>query len=166
MRGHVKQLGDKDYSRLEGMNSPDMVLMFVPMEAAFLEAIRRDAALWDDAFQRKIILVGPGNLLASLRLIAQIWRTEQQNRNAKAIADRAGILYDKFVGFVEDLGKIGEAIRRADTLHKSAIDKLSQGRGNLVRQAEMLRELGVAPSKRLPASLQDVSEDADGKDPE
>jgi DNA recombination protein RmuC len=162
MRGHVKQLGDKDYSRLEGMNSPDMVLMFVPMEAAFLEAIRRDAGLWDDAFQRKIILVGPGNLLASLRLIAQIWRTEQQNRNAKAIADRAGILYDKFVGFVEDLGKIGEAIRRADTLHKAAIDKLSQGRGNLVRQAEMLRELGVAPSKRLPASLQDVSEDADG----
>ena len=165
MRTHIKQLGEKDYSRLEGMNSPDMVLMFVPVEAAFLEAVRRDAGLWDDAFQRKIILVGPGNLLASLRLIAQIWRTEQQNNNAKAIADRAAALYDKFVGFAEDMGKIGEAIKRADALHKSAVDKLSQGRGNLVRQAEMLRELGVAPSKRLPASLQDVSDEAEGKDP-
>jgi DNA recombination protein RmuC len=164
MRVHVKQLGEKDYSRLEGMNSPDLVLLFVPVEAAFLEAMRRDVGLYDDAFQRKIILVGPGNLLASLRLIAQIWRTEQQTRNAKAIADRAGILYDKFVGFAEDMGKIGEAIRRADGLHKSALDKLSQGRGNLVRQAEMLRELGVAPSKRLPASLQDVSDDGEAKD--
>jgi len=169
MRKHTKQLGEKDYSRLEGMNSPDLVLMFVPVEAAFLEAVRRDPALYEDAFQRKIILVGPGNLLASLRLVAQIWRTDQQNSNAKAIADRAAILYDKFVGFAEDMAKIGEAIRRADTLHKSAIDKLSQGRGNLVRQAEMLRELGVAPSKRLPVSLQDVtvieseSEDTDSE---
>jgi DNA recombination protein RmuC len=101
-----------------------------------------------------------------LRLIAQIWRTEQQTRNAKAIADRAAMLYDKFVGFAEDMSKIGEAIRRADALHKSAVDKLSQGKGNLVRQAEMLRELGVAPSKRLPASLQDVSEDAEGDNAE
>lgn len=158
MRSHIKQLGDKDYSRLEGMNSPDMVLMFVPVEAAFLEAIRRDNALYDDAFQRKILLVGPGNLLASLKLVAQIWRTEQQNSNAKAIADRAATLYDKFVGFAEDMGKVGDAIRTAERVHKSALDKLSQGRGNLVRQAEMLRELGVAPSKRLPASLQDVSD--------
>jgi len=157
MRKHTRQLGEKDYSRLEGMNSPDLVLMFVPVEAAFLEALRRDPSLYEDAFQKKIILVGPGNLLASLRLVAQIWRTEQQNNNAKAIADRAAILYDKFVGFAEDMGKVGEAIKRAEILHKSAVEKLSQGRGNLVRQAEMLRELGVAPSKRLPASLQDTT---------
>lgn len=162
LRTHMRQLGDKDYSRLEGLNSPDLVLMFVPVEGAFLEALRRDPKLWDDAFQRKIILVGPGNLLASLRLISQIWRTEQQNRNARAIADRAALLYDKFVGFAEDMGKVGEAIRRADLAHRGAVDKLSQGRGNLVRQAEMLRELGVSPSKRLPASLQDVqAEDGD-----
>lgn len=166
MRSHVKQLGDKDYSRLEGMNSPDMVLMFVPVEAAFLEAVRRDAGLWDDAFQRKIILVGPGNLLASLRLVAQLWRTEQQSSNAKAIADRAAFLYDKFVGFIDDMGKIGEAIRRASDAHKLAVDKLSQGRGNLVRQAEMLRELGVAPSKRLPSSMQDVSDSTGDDDQE
>lgn len=165
MRTHVRQLGDKDYSRLDGINSPDLVLMFVPVEAAFLEAMRRDSALYDDAFQRKIILVGPGNLLASLRLVEQLWRTEQQNRNAKAIADRAALLYDKFVGFAEDMGKIGDAIRRAGDLHRAAVDKLSQGRGNLVRQAEMLRDLGVSPSKRLPSSLQDIS-DSEAEPPE
>lgn len=166
VRTHVRQLGDKDYSRLEGMNSPDLVLMFVPVEAAFLEALRRDAALYDEAFQRKIVLVGPGNLLASLRLVAQLWRTDQQNRNARAIADRAALLYDKFVGFADDMGRIGEAIRRAGDAHRSAVDKLSQGRGNLVRQAEMLRDLGVSPSKRMPASLQDLSDPAPSREEE
>lgn len=167
LRSHVKQLGEKDYSRLEGLTSPELVLMFVPVEAAFLEALRRDPQLYAYAFERKIILVGPSNLLASLKLVAQIWRTEHQNANAKAISDRAAVLYDKFVGFADDLGKVGDALRRANELHASAIGKLSQGRGNLVRQAEMLRELGVAPSKRLPASLQDLTDagpdDAEGE---
>ena len=166
LRNHVKALGEKDYSRLEGLTSPELVLMFVPVEAAFLEALRRDPQLYAYAFDRKIILVGPSNLLASLKLVAQIWRTEHQNANAKAISDRAAVLFDKFVGFAEDLVKVGEALRRANDLHASAIGKLSQGRGNLVRQAEMLRELGVAPSKRLPSALQDLTEagpdDTDG----
>lgn len=166
LRNHVKALGEKDYSRLEGLTSPELVLMFVPVEAAFLEALRRDPQLYAYAFDRKIILVGPSNLLASLKLVAQIWRTEHQNANAKAISDRAAVLFDKFVGFAEDLVKVGEALRRANDLHASAIGKLSQGRGNLVRQAEMLRELGVAPSKRLPSALQDLTDagpdDADG----
>lgn len=153
LRNHVRALGEKDYSRLPGLSSPDLVLMFVPVEAAFLEALRRDPELYDFAFARKIILVGPSNLLASLRLIAQIWRTEQQSRNARRIAERGALLYDKFVGFVEDLGKVGEALRRAQDAHQVALNKLSQGRGNLVRQAEMLRELGVAPGKRLPKPL-------------
>ena len=161
LRGHVKQLGDKDYSRLEGLTSPELVLMFVPVEAAFLEALRRDPQLYAYAFDRKIILVGPSNLLASLKLVAQIWRTEHQNANAKAISSRAALLYDKFAGFAEDLGRVGEALRRASDLHGAAISKLSQGRGNLVRQAEMLRELGVSPSRRLPASLQDLSDPDD-----
>ena len=156
---HVKELGDKDYSRLEGLTSPDMVLLFVPVEAAFLEALRRDPQLYAYAFERKIILVGPSNLLASLRLVAQIWRTEHQNANAKAISSRAAVLYDKFVLFTEDLLKVGEALRRASDLHASAVSKLSQQRGNVVRQAEMLRELGVAPSKRMPAALRDLSDD-------
>ncbi|MBW8312751.1 MAG: DNA recombination protein RmuC [Rhizobium sp.] len=153
LRNHVRLLGEKDYSRLEGLTSPELVLMFVPVEAAFLEALRRDPQLYGYAFERKIILVGPSNLLASLRLVAQMWRTEHQNANAKAISDRAAVLYDKFVGFSEDLLKVGDALKKAQELHGSAVDKLSQGRGNLVRQAEMLRKLGVAPSKRLPTGL-------------
>ncbi|OHE81680.1 MAG: hypothetical protein A2X76_11490 [Lysobacterales bacterium GWF1_69_6] len=158
LRNHVRLLGEKDYSRLEGLTSPELVLMFVPVEAAFLEALRRDPQLYGYAFERKIILVGPSNLLASLRLVAQMWRTEHQNANAKAISDRAAVLYDKFVGFSEDLLKVGDALKKAQELHGSAVDKLSQGRGNLVRQAEMLRKLGVAPSKKLPGSLQDLGE--------
>lgn len=157
LKAHVRELGEKDYSRLHGLTSPDLVLMFVPVEAAFLEALRRDPALYDYAFERKIILVGPSNLLASLRLVAQIWRTEAQNSNAKAIAERGAVLYDKFVGFAEDLGKVGEALDRAQKAQQDALGKLSSGRGNLVRQAEMLRKLGVAPSKRLPAALQDAA---------
>jgi len=166
MRAHVRQLGDKDYSRLEGLQSPELVLMFVPVEGAFLEALRRDQNLYDDAFKQKIVLVGPGNLLASLRLVAQIWRTEQQNRNAQLIADRAANLYDKFVGFVDDMGKVGEALDRAQKQHQSALGKLSQGKGNLVRRVEELRRLGVAPSKRLPPPLLDASSDEASDDAE
>ena len=165
LRSHVKQLGEKDYSRLEGLTSPELVLMFVPVEAAFLEALRRDPQLYGYAFDRKIILVGPSNLLASLKLVAQIWRTEHQNANAKAISDRAATLYDKFVGFADDMLKVGDALRRANDLHAGAVGKLSQGRGNLVRQAEMLRDLGVAPSKRLPAALQDLTDPDEPADP-
>jgi DNA recombination protein RmuC len=165
LRNHVRLLGEKDYSRLEGVNAPDLVLLFVPVEGAFLEALRRDPALYDFAFTRKIILVGPSNLLASLRLVAQIWRTEQQNRNAKTIADRAATLYDKFVGFAEDLSRVGEAIDRAQKMHQSAVGKLSQGKGNLIRQAEMLRELGVAPTKRLAGGLVGAATSDDGELP-
>ncbi|MBS7455875.1 DNA recombination protein RmuC [Coralloluteibacterium stylophorae] len=163
MRTHVRQLGDKDYSRLEGLQSPDLVLMFVPIEAAFLEAVRADTSLYDTAFKQKIILVGPGNLLASLKLIGQIWRTEDQNRNAKAISDRAAALYDKFVGFVEDLDRIGDALGRAQKAQQDALGKLTQGRGNLVGQVEKLRRLGAAPKKQLAQPLLDaVGDDADG----
>ncbi|KAA2284509.1 DNA recombination protein RmuC [Arenimonas fontis] len=154
LRNHVRQLGEKDYSRLHGLNSPDLVLMFVPVEAAFLEALRRDPDLYDYAYARKIILVGPSNLLASLRLVAQLWRTEAQNRNARAIAERGAALYDKFVGFTEDLARVGEALAKAQKAHDDALAKLSQGRGNLLRQVEMLRKLGVAPGKKLPPALE------------
>lgn len=161
LRQHVKSLGGKDYSRLEGVNAPDLVLMFVPVEAAFLEALRFDDRLYDDAFQLKIVLVGPSNLLASLRLVAQIWRSDQQNRNARLIADRAGKLYDKFVAFTEDIDKVGKALDQAQKAQQAALGKLSQGKGNLVRQAELLRSLGVAPGKQLAAGLLDA---ADGEE--
>ncbi len=164
LRRHVVQLGGKDYSRLEGLNAPDLVFLFVPVEGAFLEALRRDPAIYEDAFRRRIIPVGPSNLLASLRLVAQIWRTEEQDRNARLIADRAGKLYDKFVGFVEDLDKVGDALERAQKMHQSALAKLAQGRGNLVRRAEQLRSLGVAPGKQLPDSLLGLSGPGDDED--
>jgi DNA recombination protein RmuC len=164
LRNHVKQLGEKDYSRLEGLDSPELVLMFVPVEAAFLEALRRDPQLYSYAFDRKIILVGPSNLLASLKLVAQIWRTEHQNANAKAISDRASTLYDKFVAFTEDMLRVGEALERAQKAQQDALSRLSQGKGNLVRQAEMLRKLGVSPSKRLAAPLQALADPEDGAD--
>ncbi len=161
LRQHVKSLGGKDYSRLEGVHSPDLVLMFIPVEAAFLEALRADDRLYDDAFQLKIVLVGPSNLLASLRLVAQIWRSDQQNRNARLIADRAAKLYDKFVAFTEDIDKVGKALDQAQKAQQAALGKLAQGKGNLVRQAEMLRQLGVAPGKQLASGLVDA---ADGED--
>ena len=166
VRSHVRSLGDKDYSQLDGLQSPDLVLMFIPVEAAFLEALRADPKLYDDAFQRRIVLVGPSNLLASLRLIAQIWRSDQQTRNAKEIADRAGKLYDKFVGFADDLGKVGDAIGKAQAAQQAALNKLSQGKGNLVRRVEQLRSLGVSPGKRLPGALltDDSDDDADALD--
>ena len=164
LRRHVGQLGQKDYSRLQGLSAPDLVFMFVPVEGAFLEALRRDPALYDDAHKRRIILVGPSNLLASLRLVAQIWRTEDQNRNAQLIADKAGAMYDKFVGFVEDLTKVGDHLHRAQSAQQAALGKLAQGRGNLVRRAEELRQLGVAPGKQLPSSLLDQSGAGDGGD--
>lgn len=159
LRAHVRGLGEKNYAQLQGVNAPDLVLMFVPVEAAFLEALIRDPALYEDAYVRKIIIVGPTNLLASLRLIAHLWRTDQQNRNAQEIARRAAALYDKFVGFADDLQAVGVALDRAQKAQQAAIGKLSQGKGNLVRQAEMLRELGVAPSKQLAATLLDVAGD-------
>lgn len=165
LRAHVRGLGDKNYAQLQGVSAPDLVLMFVPVEAAFLEALRRDAGLYEDAFARRIVIVGPGNLLASLRLVAHLWRTDQQNRNARAIAERAAVLYDKFVGFVADLHKVGKSLDDAQGQYRNALGKLSQGRGNLVRQAEMLRELGVTPSKQLPAPLLDLADGADDEPP-
>lgn len=162
LRRHVVQLGQKDYSRLEGLSAPDLVFLFVPVEGAFLEALRRDPSLYDDAHKRRIILVGPSNLLASLRLVAQIWRTEDQNRNAQLIADKAGAMYDKFVGFVDDLTKLGDHLDRAVRAQQAALGKLARGKGNLVRRAEDLRQLGVAPGKQLPSTLLDQSEAGTG----
>lgn len=153
MRAHVRNLGDKDYSGLEGVHAPDLVLMFVPVEAAFLEALRSDPGLYDDAFARKIVIVGPSNLLASLRLVAHLWRTDQQSRNAAFIFERAAAMYDKFVGFVDDINKVGESLDKAQKAHAAALSKLAHGRGNLVRRAEELRRLGAEPSKQLGQSL-------------
>jgi DNA recombination protein RmuC len=153
MRQHIKQLGDKDYHNLEGLKTLDFVLLFVPIEAAFSLAVQQDNNLFTDAFERNIVMVAPSTLLATLRTIQNIWRYEQQNKNAQEIASKAGALYDKFVNFVADLENIGSKIDSTQAAYRDAHNKLTSGRGNLVRRAEGMRELGAKVSKSLPQKL-------------
>lgn len=153
VRTHIKGLSGKNYHSLYDLKSLDFVLMFIPVEPAFMLAVTEDAELFDEAFRRNVLLVSPSTLLASLRTIANLWRQEYQNRNAQDIARHCASLYDKFVGFVEDIEDIGRKLESTQKAWKGARDKLSLGRGNLVRQVERVRELGVKPGKSLPQAL-------------
>ncbi len=150
LRGHVAELGRKRYDTLFGGMSPDFVLLFVPVEPAFALAMQRDDTLFDAAFRQNVVMVTPTTLLATLRTVAGIWRQEKQTRNALEIAERGGALYDKFVGFCEDLERVGETLRRGQEAYDSAMGKLRTGRGNLVGQAQALRDLGAKAKKALP----------------
>ncbi|MFA7666111.1 MAG: DNA recombination protein RmuC [Burkholderiaceae bacterium] len=149
VRAHVRGLAERRYEQLHGVRSPDFVVMFVPIEAAFSVAMARDEALWHEAWQRNVLIVGPASLLFVVRTVAQLWRQARQDRNAREIAARGAQLYDRFVSFVDELEKVGERLRQAQISYDGAWSKLSTGRGNLVRQAELLRELGVKPAKAL-----------------
>lgn len=155
VRTHIKGLSDKNYQELYGLKSLDFVLMFIPVEPAFMLATSHDAELWQDAWKRNVLLVSPSTLLFVVRTVAHLWRQEQQTRNAKDIAQRGAELYDKFVGFVEGLELVGTRLNQAQKAFDDTHKKLSSGRGSLVRQAEMLRELGVKPTKRLGEGLLD-----------
>lgn len=150
VRAHIKGLGDKDYHALLGTASLDFVVMFLPLEGAFTAAMSRDPELFKFALDRNVLLVSPSTLLFVVRTIAHVWRQEDQSRNAQEIADRGGKLYDKFVAFVADLEKVGDALERARGSYDDAKKKLVDGSGNLVGQAEKLRKLGVKASKALP----------------
>ncbi len=153
LRQHIRQLSDKDYQSLEGIRTLDFILLFVPIEAAFSVAVTEDAELFSDAFSRNIVVVAPSTLLATLRTIQNIWRYEQQNKNAQEIATRAGALYDKFVNFVGDLELIGSRLASTQTAYDDAFNKLASGRGNLVKRAEDMKALGAKVSKSLPQNL-------------
>jgi len=153
LRQHIKQLSAKDYQNLAGIRTLDFVLLFVPVEAAFSVAVQQDSELFSSAFDKNIVLVAPSTLLATLRTIQNIWRYEQQNKNAQEIADRAGALYDKFVNFVADLEDIGTRLGAVQTSYDKAHNKLASGRGSLVGRAENMRELGAKVSKSLPQNL-------------
>ncbi|MBE8232662.1 MAG: DNA recombination protein RmuC [Endozoicomonadaceae bacterium] len=155
VRNHIKGLSDKDYSGLKGLRSLDFVLLFMPIEAAFMAAFQADEKLFSDAFEHKIIVVTPTTLLATLRTIENIWRYERQNENAKVIADKAGALYDKIRGFVEDLEKLGIQLNTVNKTYDGVMNKLTQGNGNLIRQAENFVELGVKVKKTLPKTIVD-----------
>ncbi len=153
LRQHIRQLSSKDYQALVGIKTLDFVLLFIPVEAAFSLAVQQDNDLFSDAFEKNIVMVAPSTLLATLRTIQNIWRYEQQNKNAQEIANRAGALYDKFVNFVADLENIGTRIDSVQSAYKDAHNKLVSGKGNLVRRAESMRELGAKASKSLPQNL-------------
>ncbi len=153
IRAHIKGLSLKQYSELDGVNTLDFVFMFIPVEPAYLLALQHDNHLFQECFDKRIMLVGPSTLLATLRTVANIWRNEQQNQNALAIAEEGGRLYDKFVGFVTTLENVGKNIEQAQSQYQAAYKQLSEGRGNLVNRAEKLRKLGVKASKQLEKSL-------------
>lgn len=153
VRAHIKSLSDKDYSSLKGLRSLDFVLLFMPIESAFIAAFQADEKLFTDAFEHKIVVVTPTTLLATLRTIENIWRYERQNENAKAIADKAGAVYDKIRGFVEDFEKIGDQLSTVHKTYDKAMNKLTTGNGNLIRQASSFVDLGVKVKKTLPKSI-------------
>lgn len=161
VRGHIKDLSGKRYEDLHGNQSLDFVIMFVPVEPAYLVAISEDAQLWQDAWVRNVLLVSPSTLLFVVRTVANLWRQEQQAKNHQEIARRGAELYDKFVGFVEALETVGSRLQQAQRAYDDAHKRLRSGRGSLVRQAEMLRELGVQPGKRLAPVLFDEGLDPD-----
>ncbi|WP_348760731.1 DNA recombination protein RmuC [uncultured Salinisphaera sp.] len=152
VRRHLKQLSAKNYQGIEAIRTLDYVFMFIPSEAAYVEALRGDFDLQREALDHNIALVSPTTLMPMLRAVENLWRLDKQEKNAEAIAARAGTLYDKFVGFIGDLDKVS---RNLDTMNKSFADargKLTDGRGNLVRQAEMLRKMGANTAKPMPGA--------------
>lgn len=164
VRGHMEGLAARDYSALPGLNSPDMVFMFMPIEPAFALAFEHDAQLFHDAFSKNIVIVTPTTLLASLRTVANLWRLEQHNENARSIVKRAERLLDKFTGFVDSLNDIGTHLGRAQASQQQALKRLSEGQGSLVSQAQALKQLGVRSKKPLPRAQHGFSEEDSAQD--
>ena len=159
MKQHIQGLSAKNYQDLYGVGSIDFVLMFIPIEPAFLAAMRHAPEIYQEALKKNIVIVCPSTLLATVRTVAHLWRQEHQNRNAQEIARQCASLYDKFVGFVEDLDKVGQRLEQAQISYTDAVGKLKTGRGNLIRTAENVKKLGVKPNKSLPTKLTDFADD-------
>lgn len=153
IRNHIKNLSSKNYQNLYGIDGLDFVLMFLPIEPAFALAVQNAPSLFNEAFELNIVIVSPSTLLATLKTIASIWRQENQNKNAKEIAKRSGALYDKFVGFVEDLQTIGGRIQQTQNAYNDAMKKLSEGSQSLVNRVERIKKLGAKASKSIPESM-------------
>lgn len=151
LKNHIDGLSAKNYDNYT--SSLDFVMLFVPIEPAYLIAIKNNDDLWHYAYKKKILLISPTNLIAALKLVADLWKREHQNRHAFEIAERGGKLYDKFVGFVESLEDVGKNINKANSSYESALKQLKEGRGNIVGQVEKLKELGVKAQKTLPSSF-------------
>ncbi|MHC0442230.1 DNA recombination protein RmuC [Flavobacterium sp. 3-210] len=153
IKRHVEQLGNKNYHDLYQIESPDFVLLFIPIEPAFAIALNEDSTLYNRAFDKNIVIVTPTTLLATLRTIDSMWTNQKQQENAFEIARQAGALYDKFEGFVSDLVRIGNKIKDTKTEYESAMNKLVDGKGNLISSVERLKKMGAKAKKSLPESI-------------
>jgi len=152
---HIKELSKKRYEELEGIRTLDFVLLFMPIEGAFLLALEQDSTFFKRAYEHNIMVVGPSTLLVTLRTIEHIWRTERQEQNAQEIVRQAEALLDKFAAFAEDMNKIGNNIGRTQTAYEEAMNKLTMGKGNLLRRTEAMRDLGLRPKKTIPLTSEE-----------
>jgi DNA recombination protein RmuC len=159
IRTHIRGLSGKSYHTLYGIGSPDFVLLFIPIEPAFILSISSDNDLYNDAFDKNVVLVSPTTLLATLRTIANVWKQEYQSQNAMEIAKQGADMYDKFVAFVEDMIRVGKFMDDSKKTYSEAMNKLHEGKGNLVRRAENMKKLGVKAGKQLPQGLVDRAEE-------
>ena len=161
IKKHVLELAEKNYQTLYSVGSLDFVLMFIPIEQAYTLVVQNDQEIFSEAYKRNVILVSPSTLIATLRTISNIWKSEYQNKNALEIAQQSGALYDKFVGFVDDIKAIGKNIEGTKTAYVEAVKKLYEGRGNLISRAEKIKALGVKTTKDLDAKLISMGLDND-----
>jgi len=153
IRNQIKGLGEKSYQNADGIDSPDFVLLFMPIEPAFSAAVQLDMELFNFAWERKIVLVSPSTLLATLRTVSSVWKHEKQTQNALEIARQGGEMFDKFSAFLRDMESIGEQIDKLEKVFGEAKKKLSDGKGNLINRARKLEQLGAKASKAFPATF-------------
>ena len=153
MKKHVDELSAKDYTKLKGVETLDFIFMFVPIESALLMAMEEDPTLFDYAFKKRVVLVGPTTLMVSLRAVENTWKYEHQQKNAQEIAKRAGLLFDKFVGFIESVEKLGKQIATAQKSYDEVFNRLHVGAGSITTQFQKLEKLGAATSKTLPEHI-------------
>ena len=153
VRNHITQLSARDYPELDGLNTLDFVMMFMPVEPAYMLALQRDPELWNMAYEKRILMIGPTNLIAALKMIETMWRQEYQSKHVMEIARQGGALYDDFVTFADRLRKVGKKIDEARETYDLTIKKLSDGRGNLISKVEKLKTLGIKTKKSLPGEF-------------
>lgn len=158
VRKHIQELNVKNYQDMYQLNTLDFVMMFLPIEPAYMLAIQADPEIWQYAYDKRILLISPTNLIAALKMVVSLWRQEYQNKNAIEIARRSGELYDKFVGLMEDLIDIGNKLKQTQKSYEASMNKLTSGKGSLVKKAQDLKELGIKTKKDIPQNIIDRSE--------